>query len=129
MTQYMTAQQLLFIHARLIDLTGGNHGLRDVEALVSAVARPEETRDGYELYPDLFVKAAALMEALTLNPPFRDGNKRTNIAAAALFLQFNGWRLQVANPELERFTLYVTGEWPSLDEIAGWFRERATVAS
>lgn len=63
------------------------------------------------------------MESLTLDPPFVDGNKRTNATAAALFLQANGWRLKANDDEMARFTLYVADEWPSLDEIANWFRE------
>ena len=123
MTQYLTAQQVLFIHARLIEMTGGEHGLRDVAALSSAVARPGAFFEGRELYPDLFAKAAALMESLTLDPPFVDGNKRTNVTAAALFLQANGWRVKANDDEMARFTLHVAEEWPSLDEIADWFRQ------
>jgi death-on-curing protein len=125
MTQYLTAQQVLFIHARLIEMTGGEHGLRDLNALASAVARPEATFEGHELYPDPFTKAAALMESLTLDPSFVDGNKRTNVAVAALFLGANGWRLNAGDEELARFTSYVADEWPPLDEIADWFREHA----
>lgn len=87
MTRYLTPQQVLFIHARLIATTGGEHGVRDVGLLASAVARPQATFDGADLYPDLSEKAAALMDSLTRNHPFVDGNKRTAIAAAALFLR------------------------------------------
>jgi death-on-curing protein len=128
MTQYLTAQEVLFIHARLIDSLGGEHGLRDVDALAAAVTRPQAMVKGNELYPDLYVKAAALMEDLVLNPPFRDGNRRTNIAAAALFLRGNGQRLTATNDELEHFSRYVADEWPPLNEIAIWFREHTTPA-
>ncbi|HUM70888.1 MAG TPA: type II toxin-antitoxin system death-on-curing family toxin, partial [Chloroflexota bacterium] len=93
MTEYLTAQQVLFIHARLIATTGGEHGVRDIGLLESAVARPQATFDGVELYPDLFHKAAALMESLAQNHPFVDGNKRTAITATAMFLRRNGRRL------------------------------------
>ncbi len=125
MTHYLTGQEVLFIHARLIDSVGGEHGLRDVKALAAAVARPQAMVKGNELYPDLFVKAAALMEDLMLNAPFRDRNRGTNIAAAALFLRVNGQRLTATNGELERFSRYVAEEWPPLDEIAVWFREHS----
>ena len=122
MTVFLTAQQILFVHARLIDTTGGEHGLRDLGLLESAAARPQATFDGKELYPDLFQKAAALMESLITNHPFVDGNKRTAIAASALFMQQNGHRLQTTNEALEQFTILVVNERPSLDEIAAWFR-------
>jgi death-on-curing protein len=124
MTQYLTAQEVLFIHARLIDSLGGEHGLRDVDALAAAVTRPQAMVKGNELY----VKAAALMEDLVLNPPFQDSNRSTNIAAAALFLRGNGRRLTATNDELERFSRYVADEWPPLNEIAIWFREHTTPA-
>ncbi len=127
MTRYLTPQQVLFIHARLIVTTGGEHGVRDVGLLASAVARPQATFDGADLYPDLFEKAAALMDSLTRNHPFVDGNKRTAIAAAALFLLQNGLRLETTNAELERFTLSVTNERLAIPEIADWFRRYSVV--
>lgn len=126
MINYLTPQQVLFIHARLIATTGGEHGVRDVGLLVSAIARPQATFDGEDLYPDIWAKAAALMASLTLNHPFIDGNKRTAIAAAALFLRQNGYRLETTNTELEQFTLRVTSEHLSVAEIADWFRRYAT---
>lgn len=122
MTAYLSAHQILFIHARLIDTTGGEHGLRDLGLLESATARPQATFDNEELYPDLFQKTAALMESLAQNHPFVDGNKRTAITASALFLLQNGRRLQTTNETLEQFTFQVVNERPSLDEIASWFQ-------
>lgn len=110
MTRYLTPQEVLFIHARLIATTGGEHGIRDLGLLESAVARPQATFDGADLYPELFLKTAALMESLSQNHPFVDGNKRTAITAAAMFLQLNGTRLQITNAEMERFTMMVVGE-------------------
>lgn len=121
MTVTLSAQQILFIHARLIEATGGEHGVRDLGLLQAAVARPQATFDGVDLYPGLFEKAAALMESLAQNHPFVDGNKRTAITAAALFLLQNGLRLQTTNEELERVTLWVVNERPPLEEIAAWF--------
>lgn len=60
---YLTPEQLLFIHARLIAETGGEHGVLDLGLLQSAVARPHASFDGQDLYPELFQKAAALLEA------------------------------------------------------------------
>ncbi|MCC6605474.1 MAG: type II toxin-antitoxin system death-on-curing family toxin [Anaerolineae bacterium] len=123
MTRYLTPQQVLFIHARLIATTGGEHGILDLGLLESAVARPQATFDGADLYPDLFLKTAALMESLSQNHPFVDGNKRTAITAAAMFLQLNGTRLETTNAEMERFTMMVVGERPSLESMAAWFKE------
>jgi death on curing protein len=123
--RYLTAQEVLFIHARMIATTGGSHGVRDIGLLASAVARPQATFGGEELYPDLFTKAAALMASLIQNHPFVDGNKRTGITAAGLFLRRNGWRLQTSNEELERFTLRVATERVPIEEIREWLQQYA----
>lgn len=124
--KYLTPQQVLFIHARLLAETGGEQGIRDLGLLESAIARPRATFDGVDLYPDTFLKAAALMESLILNHPFIDGNKRTGITAASIFLMRNGYRLTAGNSELERFTVSLVIERPTLDEIAAWFRAYTT---
>lgn len=123
MTHYLTVQQVLFIHARLIGTTGGEHGVRDLGLLESAVARPRATFDDKPLYIDLFHKAAALMDSLTRNHPFVDGNKRTAIAAASLFLRRNGYRIVTTNAELEQFTLDVTNKRLLFLSIAHWFED------
>jgi death-on-curing protein len=125
---YLTAEQVLFLHARLVEETGGSHGMRDVALLESVVARPRATFDEVELYPDLFGKAAALMDSLIRNHPFIDGNKRTGIAAAALFLRQNGRYLTATNSELETFTLYVTESRPDVSEIAAWLETHSAPA-
>jgi death-on-curing protein len=119
---YLTPEQVLFLHARLIEETGGSHGLRDLGLLESAAARPQATYGGQDLYPDLFSKAAALMDSLVHNHPFVDGNKRTGITAAALFLVRNGSRLATTNPELEAFTRRVAEARPDIAEIADWLQ-------
>lgn len=120
----LTAEQVLFLHDRLIEETGGEHGVRDLGGLESALARPQAAFGGTEFYPDLMTKAAVLMDGLTRNHPFIDGNKRASIATAALFLQVNGYRLTATNAELEAFTLRVTTAKPDLADIAEWFRTK-----
>ncbi len=122
---YLTPEQVLFLHARLIEETGGSHGVRDVALLESAVARPRMMFGGEDLYPDLFSKAAALMNSLIRNHPFVDGNKRTGIAAAALFLRQNGRLLRATSPELEAFTVYVAESRPDIPEIAEWLERHS----
>jgi death-on-curing protein len=122
MIRYLSAQQVLFIHARLIAENGGETGMFSLGLLESAVARPRATFDGVDLHPDPFDKAAALMESLAVNHPFMDGNKRVAIAAASLFLLRNGYRVVADSAELERFTWSVILTRPELGAIAGWFQ-------
>ncbi|GAB4482215.1 MAG: type II toxin-antitoxin system death-on-curing family toxin [Thermodesulfovibrionales bacterium] len=119
--KYLSAEQVLFIHSRLIDATGGSHGVRDIGLLQSAVSRPKATFHGRDLYAGLFRKTAALMESLARNHPFIDGNKRTAITASGIFLRMNGYVLECSSQELERFALGVaTGRIP-LESAAEWF--------
>lgn len=125
--RYLTAGQVLFIHSRLIDETGGSHGIRDIGLLQSAVSRPKATFGGKDLYPDIFHKAAAFMESLIKNHPFIDGNKRTAITSAGIFLQRNGYLLETAQRELERFTLSVATGKASFGDAVKWFRKYSSV--
>jgi death-on-curing protein len=117
----LSPEQVLFIHARLVAETGGIHGIRDLGLLESAVARPQATFNGLELYPNLFLKAAALLDSLINNHPFADGNQRTGITSAALLLKINRYHLTATNAELESFTLQVATYHLPLPEIAAWF--------
>lgn len=118
---YLSVEQVLFIHARLIEETGGEHGVLDIGLLQSAVARPRATFDGQDLYPGLFYKCAALLESLIGNHAFVDGNKRTAISAAGLFLRLNGYRMTANNQQLETFTLRCARQRVSLDQVITWF--------
>ena len=120
---YLTAEQILFIHYRLIEETGGSHGIRDIALLQSAIARPQASFDNNDLYPDLFTKAASLMHSIIKNHPFIDGNKRTAITSASIFLQRNNYILTASNKELEQFTLKIASENIEIEKIANWFKK------
>lgn len=126
MTIYLTAEQVLFVHYRLVSETGGEHGVRDLGLLESAVARPRATFDNRELYTNIYEKAAALMESLVNNHPFMDGNKRTGIACTVLFLRQNGIAFSAKNSELEKFTLRVASSKRKLSEIAEWLKNHSS---
>jgi len=122
---YLTVEQVLFLHARLVAETGGSHGVRNLSLLLSAVGRPQASFDDQDLYPDLFAKAGALMDSLIQNHAFVDGNKRTGVAAAVLFLQINGYKLEATNAELAKFILEVAQSLHTTDEIAAWLQAHA----
>lgn len=123
MTRYLTPEQVLFLHNRLIQETGGKHGVRDLSMLLSAMGRAQASFDGKDLYPDLFQKAAALLDSLIRDHPFLDGNERTAISSAGLFLRINGYRLIVENDEMVRFTLACAQSQILLQDITTWLRK------
>ncbi len=121
--KYLTTEQILFIHYRLIKETGGSHGVRDLSLLKSAQAWPMSTFGGKDLHPNIFTKTAALMHSLIKNHPFIDGNKRTAITSSFLFLLCNNYKLKVSNEELEKFTLKIAVEKTEIKIISDWFKK------
>jgi death-on-curing protein len=95
---FLTLDEALAIHARVIEVFGGTPGLRDPGLLESALYRP---RSGY--YRDLTEMATALFESLIMNHPFVDGNKRVAFFATDIFLRLNGWKLEVGADEAHAF--------------------------
>jgi death-on-curing protein len=125
MINYLIPEQVLFIHSRVIEATGGSHGVRDLGLLLSALGRPQASFEENDLYHDIFAKAASLLDSLVRNHPFVDGNKRTAITSAALFLLINGYTLRAENEEIVRFTLACAQGWLSLEEIEEWLQHHS----
>ena len=98
--QFLTLDELLAIHERLIGRFGGSAGVRDLGLAESALYRPQS---GY--YEDVVAMAAALFESLLMNHAFVDGNKRVAFFAADVFLRMNGWRLVVDDREAYMFLI------------------------
>lgn len=123
MIHYPSIDEVLTAHARLILLFGGAQGVRDLRALEAALARP---RTGY--YRDLIGQAAALLESLSQNHPFIDGNKRTAIAVSAAFLRVNGYRLEFDDIGAYHFLmqLYESNQF-RFDRLEPWLRQHAQV--
>ena len=88
--QFLSLDEAIAIHERLIERFGGSAGLRDPGLLESALFRPQT---GY--YADLTQMAAALFESLISNHAFVDGNKRAAFFISDTFLRLNGWFLKI----------------------------------
>jgi len=88
--QYLSVDEALWIHERLVEQFGGRSGVRDLGLLESALFRPQTG-----CYEDLATMASALFESLFFNHAFHDGNSRIAFFGADVFLRLNGWRLQV----------------------------------
>ncbi len=123
--QYLTLEEVLYLHDRIIKRTGGRPGIRALALLESAIYRPASTFGGRDLYPDLFSKAAALISSLVSNHPFVDGNKRTAFAAATRFAFVNGYAVRATPRSVIRLLLDVAARRRSLDEIAVWLRHHS----
>jgi death-on-curing protein len=103
---------------------GGSAGLRDRGALESAVARPQMTFGGEDLYADVPAKAAALMHSLVMNHPFVDGNKRVGAHAALQFLLANRFAPLFSPAALVDTTLAVAKGELTAEALTIWIRQR-----
>jgi death-on-curing protein len=87
---FLTLAEVVEIHADQIHRYGGQAGVQDFGLLESALAQPEASFGGEWLHADHYEMAAAYSYHLCQNHPFIDGNKRTALAAALVFLELNG---------------------------------------
>jgi len=120
---YLNVMQVLALHKISLQRYGGSDGVRDMRLLESAVFRPMQSAFGEDAHPDLFLKAAALLEGLAKNHPFFDGNKRTAFLATATFLRANGYALKCGEVDAAQFVLQVAGESrKELSIISDWLK-------
>jgi death-on-curing protein len=115
----------------LIQLATGPLGdpppIRDVGLLGSAAARPQTTVFGEDAYPDLWTKAAALLQSVLKNHALVDGNKRLGWLATATFLEINGIAVTgVTNDAVYDFVIAVTVGHDELSGIAHALRRLAS---
>ncbi|MBI2093926.1 MAG: type II toxin-antitoxin system death-on-curing family toxin [Candidatus Omnitrophica bacterium] len=94
---FLTLAEVVEVHADQIQRYGGQGGVRDFGLLESAMAQPEASFAGQWLHGGLYDMASAYAYHLCQNHPFIDGNKRTALACALVFLELNG--LGVGDPE------------------------------
>ena len=121
--RYISAEELLMLHARVVDATGGSHGVRDVGLLQAIIVKPSAQFGGNELYPSIFKKAAVLLEAIANYHVFVDGNKRTAFMAAAYFLHINGYELVATNKAVEKTVLAVATKHMNLAALEDWIEK------
>ncbi|HLW35409.1 MAG TPA: type II toxin-antitoxin system death-on-curing family toxin [Chthoniobacterales bacterium] len=97
------------IHAEALTQFGGLNGVRDENLLVSAVLTPQSSFGGKSPYTDVVDVAAAYLFYICKNHPFLDGNKRTAMMAAIVFLRLNGIEPQPDSERWEKLMLDVAG--------------------
>jgi death-on-curing protein len=95
MTCYLSVADLIRINERMAARWGGVAGVRDMGLVESAVGRPQH---GY--YMDILEGAAAFCESLLRNRPFIDDNQRSAVVATAVFLRWNGYKLEFLDREM-----------------------------
>jgi death-on-curing protein len=118
----LTLEQLLELHALVIETSGGSAGLRDLGRLEAAIATQTQNVFGEELYPTIPDKAAALLRGIIADHAFVDGNKRTSMIAALTLLELNELHFEAKQGEIENFAVQVATEHSDVPAIAAWLR-------
>ena len=124
--RYLSISEVFELHDRIISSSGGSRGIRDINALESAVNQPRQTFDQKDLYPDIVTKAAALCFSLVMNHPFRDGNKRVGHAAMETFLILNGYEIIAGMDEQERVMLELAAGKMSRLNFSEWLNNHTS---
>jgi death on curing protein len=121
--RFLTLIEVLALHRRVIEQSGGTFGIRDMGLLESAIAQPQITFGGEELYPSLLEKSAALGFSIIMNHPFVDGNKRIGHAAAETFLILNGMEINAPVDEQERIVLAIASGELGREAFVEWLQQ------
>ena len=121
--RWLTQPTLLAIHAQQIERYGGPHGILDENVVLSALARPVN-RWSYDPAADLADLAAAYLVGFARSQGFRDGNKRTGLACALVFLALNGAPLHVPPAEVFALTMAVANNQADDTAVAAYLRDR-----
>lgn len=119
MTDYLDLDDLIDI---IREAVGPDAVVRDHGLLESALARPRASVFGEDAYPDLHVKAAALLQSLARNHALVDGNKRLAWTACRTFLAINGQWIAATEDERFDFVVRVAGEPSELADVAEQLR-------
>jgi death on curing protein len=114
--------EVLLILQDQIRRYGGTYGVRDPGLLSSALAMPSASYEGKYLHKDVYEHAAAYAFHLCQNHPFVDGNKRTALACALVFLSLNGIDLDDPKGELYGLMMGVAGKGVGKSAVAATFR-------
>ena len=126
---YLTAQDILFLHYKLIEVYGGSHGIRDENRLKSVIEAPKQEAFGVSQYSSVFEKAAVYARNIISDHLFVDGNKRSGITSASVFLMKNGYRMSANPKDLEDFAVKIAVEKLDVPEIGAWFQENSEAST
>ena len=116
----LSKTQVIMLHQRLIQETGGSDGIRDECLLDSALSNPFQSFGGFELYPNIQEKAAQLCFGIVKNHPMVDGNKRLGAHVMLVFMALNGYELSYTQQELSNIILDLAASKIGHDDLLKW---------
>jgi death-on-curing protein len=120
----ISIDEAIGVHKLLIETYGGSKGIRDKDALQSALSRPYQTFEKKELYPTPEDKASAILESIISNHPFIDGNKRIGYVLMRLVLLENGMDIRTTEEEKFEFILDIAKGKMKYEQIRIWIQTK-----
>ena len=120
----LTLEQLLQVHALIVEATGGSLGLRDLGRLEAVIATQSQNVFGEELYPSVIDKAAAIIRGIIADHPYVDGNKRTAMLSGLTLLELNNCNFTAQQGEIEDFAVDIAIKRIDVPKITHWLQLR-----
>lgn len=123
--KYLSEAEVIAVNEEMVSKFGGLHGVKDMNMLSLAVGRPQMSVGFQDAYKTIFDKAAAMFHSIVNNHPFLDGNKRTSLFSAVLFLELNGWIVEFKRKEAVKFTLEAHNYDWTVSQISTWLKNHS----
>ena len=120
---WITADDVIQIHSRVIQRSGGMDGLRDRAGLEAAVSVPMQSFGGQDFYPTTVEKIARLGYGLASNHAFVDGNKRIGAMMTQLSLKWNGFQMTLSSGELADMFIAIADGSAKESDLLDWIQE------
>lgn len=121
---WITVEDAIMIHKRIIEATGGVDGLRDRAGLEAAVSAPLQSFGGVDLFPSKIEKIARVGFGLASNHAFLDGNKRIGAMMTQLMLKWNGYQLDLKQGELADMFIAIADGKKTEQDLLLWVQNR-----
>lgn len=119
---WITADDVIQIHSRVIQRSGGMDGLRDRASLEAAISAPMQSFGGQDLYPTTVEKIARLGYGLASNHAFVDGNKRIGAMMTQLLLRWNGFQMSLRSGELADMFIAIADGSAGESDLLAWIQ-------
>lgn len=120
---WITADDVIALHSRVIEKSGGLDGLRDRDILDSAISAPLQSFGGKELFPTDLEKIARVGFGLAANHAFLDGNKRIGAMVVQLLLKWNGYALHLQQGELADMFIAIADGSAKEEDLLCWIKQ------
>ena len=119
---WITADDAILVHSRVIQISGGIDGIRDQAGLEAAISAPLQSFGGQDLFPTAIEKIARIGYGVAANHAFLDGNKRIGAMLTQLLLKWNGFHLKLQSGELAEMFISIAAGNSDESTLLQWIQ-------